>query len=468
MLLTITTTHKPATDLGFLLYKNPAKVQTYDLTFGKAHVFYPEATTERCTAALLLEMDTIQLVRGTGKGREPATAEQYVNDRPYVASSFMSTAMSEVFRTALNGISKERPELVSQPIPLVLALSAVPSRGGESLLRRLFEPLGYELTLQSQQLDSKFTEWGDSPYFNLTLRKTCTLQEALNHIYVLMPVLDNTKHYTIGADEVDKLLRRGEGWLATHPERSFITNRYLRHRRKLTARAFEELDRLVEEELPDVDEIEQSHTAEEEKLEERISLNEIRMNTVLSVLRSTNAKSVVDLGCGGGNLLRRLLDDRSFDRIVGVDVAFRALEFAKQRLHFDRMPERQRERIDLIHGSLTYRDSRLKGFDAATCIEVIEHLDPYRLTAFERCVFEFAQPRVVVLTTPNIEYNVNFPTLQAGNLRHRDHRFEWTRAEFQDWAKTTAEKYNYNVRFLPVGEEDATTGPPTQMGVFTR
>lgn len=338
--------------------------------------------------------------------------------------------MTEVFRTALNGISKERPELVSQPIPLVVTLSAVPSRGGESLLRRLFEPLGYEVTLQSQPLDSKFTEWGPSPYFNLTLKRTCTL--------------------------------------ASHPERTFITNRYLRHRRKLTARAFEELDRLVEEELPDVDETEQSHAAEEEKLEERISLNEIRMNTVLSVLHSTNVKSVVDLGCGGGNLLRRLLDDRAFDRIVGVDVAFRALEFAKQRLHFDRMPERQRERIDLIHGSLTYRDSRLKGFDAATCIEVIEHLDPYRLTAFERCVFEFAQPRVVVLTTPNIEYNVNFPTLQQGNLRHRDHRFEWTRAEFQDWAKATAEKYDYNVRFLPVGEEDPTTGPPTQMGVFTR
>lgn len=468
MLFTISTTYQPATELGYLLYKNPAKVQAFELNFGVAHIFYPEASDEKCTCAMLLEMDPVRLVRGSGKGREPATGEQYVNDRPYVASSFMSVAMNDVFRSTLNGTCRERPHLVSQPMPLVMTLSAVPSRGGEDLLRRLFEPLGYEVQAYRQPLDEKFPSWGESNYFNLILSKTCTVQEALTHIYVMMPVLDNAKHYAIGDDEVDKLLRRGEGWLPEHPERSFITNRYLRHRRNLTARAFEELDRLVEEESPDVDVVQETHAHAEDKLEEKISLNEMRMNTVLSVLRAENARTVIDLGCGEGRLVRRLLDDRAFDKVVGVDVAYRALEIAKQRLHVDRMPERQRARLDLIHGSLTYRDARLKGFDAATCVEVIEHLDPYRLNAFERVVFEFAQPRIVVLTTPNSEYNIKFATLPAGEFRHRDHRFEWTRAEFASWAERTALLYGYKVRYLPVGDDDPVVGPPTQMGVFTK
>jgi 3' terminal RNA ribose 2'-O-methyltransferase Hen1 len=454
MLLTITTTHSPATDLGFLLFKNPANVQSFELNFGSAHVFYPEATPDRCTAALLLDIDPVGLVRT--KGRTPSTVEQYVNDRPYVASSFLSVAVAEVYGSALNGKSRERAELVSTPIPLEIVLWAVQSRGGEALLRRLFEPLGYNMKVETQPLDTKFPHWGDSNYFKVTL------------IYVLIPVLDNAKHYSIGEDEVDKLLKRGEGWLANHPERNFITNRYLRHRRRLTRRAFEELDRLIEEEQPDVDEVEAAHGAEEAQLEERISLNQMRMNTVVAALKSAGATSVVDLGCGEGTLLRRLLDDKVFTKVTGVDVSFRSLEIAKQKLRMDDMPERQRERVQLVHGSLTYRDARLRGYDAATCIEVIEHLDPYRLNAFERVVFEFAQPPVVIMTTPNIEYNAKFPTLPAGQLRHKDHRFEWTRDEFRQWAEGAAERHGYKVRFLPIGDDDPQLGPPTQMGVFTR
>jgi 3' terminal RNA ribose 2'-O-methyltransferase Hen1 len=324
------------------------------------------------------------------------------------------------------------------------------------------------MKVETQPLDTKFPHWGDSNYFKVTLERTCTLQEALSHIYVLIPVLDNAKHYSIGEDEVDKLLKRGEGWLANHPERNFITNRYLRHRRRLTRRAFEELDRLIEEEQPDVDEVEAAHGAEEAQLEERISLNQMRMNTVVAALKSAGATSVVDLGCGEGTLLRRLLDDKVFTKVTGVDVSFRSLEIAKQKLRMDDMPERQRERVQLVHGSLTYRDARLRGYDAATCIEVIEHLDPYRLNAFERVVFEFAQPPVVIMTTPNIEYNAKFPTLPAGQLRHKDHRFEWTRDEFRQWAEGAAERHGYKVRFLPIGDDDPQLGPPTQMGVFTR
>jgi len=108
----------------------------------------------------------------------------------------------------------------------------------------------------------------------------------------------------------------------------------------------------------------------------------------------------------------------------------------------------------------------LSGFDAATVIEVIEHLDQARLAAFERVLFEFAKPKAIVMTTPNVEYNVKFETLPAGKMRHKDHRFEWTRLQFQSWAQAQADQYGYNVRFLPVGAEDELVGSPTQMAIF--
>jgi 3' terminal RNA ribose 2'-O-methyltransferase Hen1 len=151
-----------------------------------------------------------------------------------------------------------------------------------------------------------------------------------------------------------------------------------------------------------------------------------------------------------------------------MDVDSRSLAIAKERLSLDRMPPRQRERIQLLHGSLLYRDRRLAGYDAAAVVEVVEHLDPPRLAAFERAVFEFAAPGLAVVTTPNREYNVRWPSLPAGRFRHRDHRFEWTREEFQRWAEGIAGRFGYAVRFLPVGEEDPEVGAPSQMGIFSR
>jgi 3' terminal RNA ribose 2'-O-methyltransferase Hen1 len=177
---------------------------------------------------------------------------------------------------------------------------------------------------------------------------------------------------------------------------------------------------------------------------------------------------VLDLGCGEGKLLRELLKDKQFDEIVGMDVSIRSLETARDRLRLDRLSERQAARIKLIHGSLTYRDKRLEGFDAAALVEVIEHLDPPRLAAFERAIFEFARPGTVVLTTPNREYNVTWENVGAERFRHPDHRFEWTRKEFESWAQTVAVRNGYSVRFLPVGPVDEGRGSPTQMGVFVR
>src|SRR5215510_3466072 len=466
MLLTITTTHQPANELGYLLHKNPARLHSFALPFGAAHVFYPEANTERCTAALLLDVDPVGLVRNRrGPAGEGGTLEQYVNDRPYVASSFLSVAISRVLGTALGGRSKDRPELAITAIPLHAKISVLPCRGGERFLRRLFEPLGYSVTAQRYPLDEQFPEWGESQYYTVELSGEVRLQDLLTHIYVLVPVLDNEKHYWVGDDEVEKLLRHASDWLASHPEKEEITKRYLKYRRDLAKDA---LARLVDEESPDADVAEVVHNSEEEAVERTLNLNEQRLNSVVAALRSTNAKRVLDLGCGEGKLLRVLLEDRAFEEIVGVDVSHRALQIANERLRMQRLPARQRERIKLMQGSLMYRDQRLNGFDAAAVVEVIEHLDQPRLAAFERVLFEFAKPNAIVLTTPNVEYNVLFETLPAGMFRHKDHRFEWTRAQFREWAERISQAHNYDVRYLPVGPEDAAVGAPTQMAIFER
>ena len=466
MLLTITTTEQPATDLGYLLRKNQARVQSFPQSFGTAHVFYPEATTERCTAALLLDVDPVGLVRNRrGPAGEGYSLEQYVNDRPYVGSSFLSVAMGDVFGSAMTGKSKERQELAERSIPLEATLTVLPCRGGEKVLRSLFEPLGYTVKARGYPLDSKFAEWGESSYFTVTLQGKVQLRQLLTHLYVLIPVLDNDKHYWVGDDEVEKLLRRGESWLASHPQRELIASRYLKYRRSLINDA---LERLLGEEDSAADQAQEAHAQEEAQVEQRISLNEQRLGTVLAALKSSGAKRVLDLGCGEGKFLQVLLKDRQFEQIVGMDVSHRALEIAKDRLHLDRLPEMHRQRLQLVHGSLMYRDKRLAGFDAAAVVEVIEHLDPPRLAAFERVLFEHARPASIVLTTPNAEYNVKWESLPAGKFRHKDHRFEWTRAQFQAWAEGICQRFGYTARFLPVGPEDPLVGPPTQMGILER
>ena len=451
MLLEITNERLPATDLGYLLHKNPSRVQSFDLPFGRAHVFYPESSPERCTVAMLLEVDPVGLVRGRGR-----TLAGYVNDKPYAASSFLSVAISRVFGSALSGKSRERPETAEAKLSLKATLAVVP--GGEALLHRLFEPLGYRVSVEPHPLDETVPEWDETPYFTVELSGEVRLRDLLNHLYVLVPVLDDDKHYWVGDEEVDKLLRRGESWLPHHPEKNTITRRYLKHQRSLTQDA---LERLLPEDTagePDV-----PVAAAEEKLR----LSERRVAAVLDALKDAGARRVLDLGCGEGRLLQELFADRSFEEIVGVDVSYRLLETAHRRLRLDDVPENQRGRIRLFQSALTYRDDRLSGFDAAVLMEVVEHLDAGRLAAFEKVVFEFARPRVVVLTTPNAEYNVRFEKLAAGAMRHEDHRFEWTREEFHRWAAGVGERNGYEVRHAPIGEADPAVGAPTQMAVFT-
>ncbi|MER6468017.1 3' terminal RNA ribose 2'-O-methyltransferase Hen1 [Streptomyces collinus] len=478
MFLTISTrgtAAHPATDLGFLLHKHPDKAQTFSTSYGTAHVLYPEADAERCTAALLLEVDTVALVRrGKGKGRggaPDAALAQYVNDRPYAASSLLAVALSAVFSSALRGVCNARPERAAAPLPLRIEVPALPARGGPALVRRLFEPLGWAVTAEPVALDTEFPQWGDSRYVRLVLEsEALTLAEALRHLYVLLPVLDDAKHYWVSSDEVDKLLRAGEGWLPTHPEQKLITSRYLSRRWSLTRQAMERLElvRLAEADDSEVESIDNAVEEETEAEQKPAPLAVLRREAILAALHASGAARVLDLGCGQGQLVQELLRDVRFTEVVGVDVSVRALTIASRRLKLDRMGERQASRVQLLQGSLAYTDKRLKGYDAAVLSEVIEHLDLPRLPALEYAVFGHARPRTVLVTTPNVEYNVRWETLPAGHVRHGDHRFEWTREEFRAWAGTVAERHGYEVVFHPVGPDDPEVGPPTQMAVFHR
>lgn len=356
-------------------------------------------------------------------------------------------------------------------MPLRVAVPALPARGGAELVRKLFGPLGWtSVEAEPVALDQQFPEWGDSRYVQLTLEGELRLADALRQLYVLLPVLDDAKHYWVAPDEVDKLLRAGEGWLAEHPEQKLITSRYLSRRWGLTRQAMERLElvRLAETDDLEVEDVDNAVDETTDTEEKPVPLAEQRRDAILEALRGAGASRVLDLGCGQGQLVQALLKDVRFTEIVGVDVSVRALTIAGRRLKLDRMGERQAARVKLMQGSLTYTDKRLTGYDAAVLSEVIEHLDLPRLPALEYAVFGSARPHTVIVTTPNVEYNVRWETLPAGHVRHGDHRFEWTRDEFRTWAEAIAERDGYVVEFVPVGPDDPEVGPPTQMAVFNR
>jgi len=468
MLLTITTTHRPASDLGYLLHKHPDRVQAFEISVGTAHVFYPEVSAGRATAALLLEVDPVRVVRSLrGPAGEGFALGQYVNDRPYAASSMLAVALKEVYRTALTGRCTSRPDVAGSAIPLQLRVPALPCRGGVDLARRIFEPLGWQVQATTIALDPAIPGWGDSRYLDVTLTGEVRLADALNHLYVLLPVLDDAKHYWVSTDEVDKLVTAGGDWLATHPEKELITERYLTHQRQLTREALARLAELDDTEPAELDNsLEPARPLTESA--EHAALRDQRRGAVLAAVRASGAKRVADLGCGEGALVGDLLADPSIERIVATDVSVRALQVASRKLRLDRMPDAQRARLELFQSSVTYRDERIAGLDAAVLMEVIEHIDQSRLPAVERAIYGYASPGTVIVTTPNAEHNVRYQSLPPGQRRHRDHRFEWSRTEFRGWADGVASRFGYHVRFVPVGADDPDVGPPTQMAIFQK
>jgi len=455
MFLSIATTHSPATDLGFLLMKHPDRVHEVELAFGKAIVFFPQADPARCEATLALDLDPVALVRG--RVGADGVMDQYVNDRPYAASSFLFVALNKAFRTAMTGASRERPELAQTAIPLEIVVAPLPA-SKDDLLERLFAPLGWRV--EGRRIEG---QGGPSRYVELHLSGMLRLADALSHLYVLIPALDADKHYWVGDDEGEKLVAKAGPWLAIHPERESIARRYLKNRHGLARAA---LARLV----PDGEPKAPAETAprREEALEAPLRLHDRRLDTVAALLKEAGARSVADLGCGEGRLLQRLVKERSIESLIGLDASSRDLERARDRLKLDLAGGPSRERVQLLHGALTYRDLRWADVDAAAVVEVIEHLDEDRLPALADAVFGAARPKTVLVTTPNADYNVLFETLPAGQFRHPDHRFEFTRSQFRAWAEAITERYGYSVAFSGIGEAHPEHGPVSQVGVFSR
>jgi 3' terminal RNA ribose 2'-O-methyltransferase Hen1 len=458
MFLSLATTHRPATDLGFLLHKNPGRAHAMELGFGMAHLVYPQADEDRCEAALILDIDPVGLVRG--KGAADGLLDQYVNDRPYAASSFLSVALNKTLRTAMSGVCKARPDLAAAEIPLEAVVTPLPARGGEALVRSLFEPLGWTVCVEAVV----GPDGGASRYVTLTLTGVARLSALLTQLYVLIPVLDDDKHYWVGDDEIEKLMSRGQGWLEGHPARELIVRRYLIHRRALADVALARLSPEAVETAPPGE----RRTTSEDALEAPTRLNDLRMDAVVAALKATGAHRIADLGCGEGKLLRRLVRESWAESLIGLDASARDLEWAAKRLKLNEPGGPPEGRITLLHGALTYRDERYAGIEAAALVEVIEHLDEDRLPALAEVVFGQARPGAVVVTTPNAEYNALFPNLAAGALRHPDHRFEWTRAQFRDWAAGIEQAYGYRAAFSDIGQAHPDLGAPTQMAVLTR
>lgn len=450
----------PATDLGFLLHKHPDHLHERQTSAGTVSIFYTEVGAVRATAVLHLDIDPVGLVRGKSRQAE-GLLDQYVNDRPYVANSFLSVALGRAYGQSMSGKSKERQELADQALPFSARIVPVAVSGGIEVVKAVFEPLGYAVSTTC--IDAS----GLREIHDLTITAEVRLADLLNHLYVLVPVLDNAKHWWIDADEIEKLLSKGEGWLGSHPAKELIARRALKHRRSLVLRA---LERLVDDSAPEPEPDDDTEAAPEPEaqLEQPIRLHDLRLETVAGVLKEAGVSSVLDLGCGEGKLLKRLLAQRGFERLVGVDASVRTLEVASRRLHLDQAGDRLRERLQLRMGSLTYGDRRWNEFDAATLVEVIEHIDPARLSALETSLFAAARPRLVVVTTPNREYNALFDGMEPGALRHTDHRFEWTRAEFEQWGNRVAGEHRYAVRFEPLGPLDDIHGAPSQMAVFVQ
>ncbi len=475
MLLTISTTVSPATDLGLLLHKHPDRLQSFDLSFGRSVVFYPEATIDRCTAALAVEIDAVDR---SEQRREHGQDAAYVSDRPYVAGSYLSTALARVFSTAMSGRCAEQPALAATAIPLEIVVTPVACRS-RLTAEAVFGPLGWTVEDEALPLDTAFPMW-DAPqgknevYRRLRLKGAMRLSDALRHLYILLPVLDGAKHYRFSDDEADKLLRFGDGWLERHPARAVIVRRFLKSHRPLVeaveeALAESEGEGGEETAIIAADDEAAVVTANSEAgLERPLRLQEVRLRTVLDTLARAGARRVADFGCGEGNLVAAILADRRFDGVVGIEPSPVALARAARRLGWERMSGLERNRVSLIQGAATYPDTRLAGCDAAALVEVVEHIAPWRLDLLEDTVFGMMQPRLVLMTTPNRERNATFPTLAEGALRHRDHRFEWTRAEFRTWCEGVAKRRGYGFEWFPIGDDLEGFGPPTQGALFTK
>lgn len=472
MFMSIRVTGEGARDLSYLLQKHPENIVERGTTIVKTQCFFPRYDETNVEFVVTGSMNPIDLVRKERMGQ----LDEYVNDRPYVASSYFVTAFREALSSALNGKCAEKPDLVSKVWDLSITVPAIrnpPPRNekdgtcSSEFLAALFTPLGWSVTTTRGHADDRFPEWGESHIVSVTLSGLFPLMTALRHLFILLPVVDKTKHHAVDLQEAQKLISKGEGWLETHPMKAAIIGRYLGYKKKLVDAATAGLEAPETEEEIEEEEAEPAPAATEEARFPSLHIQRheaVIARMVFDGVFDGVTGSLCDLGCGEGRFIQHLYDQAAERKwipakIVGVDPSRFALRWARRKLKSDS--------VKLLQGSALFRDARLHGFDAMVAIEMIEHIDPERLPDFEQAVFGDYKPKRFYLTTPNREFNAVFG-IPDGELRHRDHRFEWTRDEFKDWCEHIFDQYNYTTEFFGVGQEDETYGQPSQGVVFTR
>ena len=445
MQLTIRATGENVKVISYLLAKNPNNVYERNHKGHLVRLFYSECSETELDVTIFVTPDSLELKQN---GSYTYDITHYINDREFAVSSIFCSFIRPALGTALNGQPKEEyKEWVNHCFPFEFQFGPVSSTLSNEEIRALFEPLGYETTISRAETNYSFHLKQKSTARFISLKGSTTLQHGLRQLFVLIPVLDNYKHYYIDEKEIEKIERYGEGWLENHPLKSFILRQALR---------FKEVYSIVQK-------TEESEESKEKTV--KIRLNDLRYEKIIEMVKGIEPRRrIVDFGSGEGKLSLRLGFVDGVQEVLAVEPSETAALQAIER--FEKV--RHQEGFVMptpLWGSLFYYDERLKNKDIMILCEVIEHIDAYRLPKMMDTILNEYQPKVLIITTPNQEYNAVYNL--GEQIRHHDHRFEWTREEFQTWC-VDRNNGNYELAFIGIGEMHEQYGCPTQMCVFSR
>ncbi|MEK4148209.1 3' terminal RNA ribose 2'-O-methyltransferase Hen1 [Robertmurraya sp. FSL W8-0741] len=450
MQLTIRASGQDVQVLSYLLAKNPNHLYERQVNNHFVRMFFSKFSKEEVEVTFFVTPDPIELSRNNSERYEITS---YINDREFVVSSIFCTFLRSALATALNGKPHEEYEhWVNHRFNLQFSFGPLSSQLSDNDIIELFAPMGYKTTISAGEIDYHMNFKTKSSARYITVEGLTTLQMGLRQLFVLIPVLDNYKHYYIDDKEIEKLERYGEGWLDAHPQREFILRQALR---------FKDLYSLVEKQT------EKGSNNQDNNDEIRtMRLNDLRYEKIIDSIRQIPFKdSIVDFGSGEGKLSVQLGFIEGVKEILAVEPSESASIKALKR--YEKMARKENFLMpEQIIGSLFYFDERLKNKDIVILCEVIEHIDKHRLPKIMKTILNDYKPKVVMITTPNQEYNKVYKMNEE--YRHPDHRFEWTRDEFREWCEIQNGKNDYELTFDGIGEEHELYGTPTQMCLFMR
>ncbi|WP_342431763.1 3' terminal RNA ribose 2'-O-methyltransferase Hen1 [Neobacillus sp. FSL H8-0543] len=444
MQLSLTVRGTGAETVSYLIAKNPTNLYERNEKGFKVRLVYPTFTNDEAEFLIYVQPDPIDLARNSA---EKYDITSYINDREFAVSSIFVSAIRKALGTALNGKpDEEYTEWVDHPFVMELNFGPVATDLNDREIEDLFKPIGYKVTIESGV--STFREKSSAKFITITGEQT--VQNALKHISTLIPVIDNYKHYFIDEREVEKLDRYGDDWLESHPAKLLILKRALRYQSLIVKSKFYHREQSTK------------GIVEQPK----VRLNEQRYDAIVNYIKGLpNRETIVDLGAGEGKLSVQFGFIDGVKEILSIEPSSKSRVKAIKRFQEENDKERYIEPKSLA-GSLYYFDERLQNKDIIVLCEVIEHIDEHRLPNIFKTIVNDYRPRILIVTTPNQEYNVVYE--MDDEMRHDDHRFEWTRAEFREKCEQWTKDSSYQVSFQGIGEEIESYGQPTQMAIFRR